>query len=491
MRLQFLSPLPHSAWVRVPIELSDDPGHGAASRGDGSSPRSSDHWIFLNRPGYAGARKRSRQRRLDTLFGIGNHRTFHVWEGRILDRAGACLLYEEAYFRHVSANPSELEWLVGNHCQVVDNALTNVDSGFDYAVQEAESTHLQDIAIRRVLLRLGRWFTGDAVLQVRGRKTTGYRLNPGRVPFHRPEMIVQPGIEGWWDEGSVEDFWQSNKVVAITPEGLLSAIETCRELPEFQSLYLRHEGLQPLSMPFRRRSLVFSPQDGLGTVRGGSGGSSTPHVVFQRSGKKRELTLGDAASTAGLLDAEPLRGALATLQAGEALSAADTAIFQPRLSPLPPTGKTGEAVCLSSPSGDALATSFHRQLVRGGGDPDMSELIGEMLERGAATVSAGRSGEGKAEETISSWFEPLRPTVEYLAATGHWAALAVLGRFLRCDLQRAWYFGGHNPEGYVSVRLPVHELIEDRLARLFGEYVGRRGGGARDHRPKAPEEQPS
>lgn len=30
-----------------------------------------------------------------------------------------------------------------------------------------------------------------------------------------PEMIVKPHLSGWWNEDSIEDFYQSNKVLQI------------------------------------------------------------------------------------------------------------------------------------------------------------------------------------------------------------------------------------------------------------------------------------
>jgi hypothetical protein len=54
-------------------------------------------------------------------------------------------------------------------------------------------------------------------VQIRGLDSEAYVLNPGLVPFHRPELICQPEWESdWCQPGSVESFWQSNKVV-ITP----------------------------------------------------------------------------------------------------------------------------------------------------------------------------------------------------------------------------------------------------------------------------------
>ncbi|MFQ6010159.1 MAG: hypothetical protein ACE5J7_03520, partial [Candidatus Aenigmatarchaeota archaeon] len=59
-------------------------------------------------------------------------------------------------------------------------------------------------------------FQGKKLVQIRSHKSYwGKNLSPGRVPFHRPELIVEPHLEGWWDDNSVECFYQSNKILQI------------------------------------------------------------------------------------------------------------------------------------------------------------------------------------------------------------------------------------------------------------------------------------
>jgi hypothetical protein len=38
-------------------------------------------------------------------------------------------------------------------------------------------------------------------------------LSPGRVPFHRPDLIEKPELNGWWEKSSVESFYQSNRLL--------------------------------------------------------------------------------------------------------------------------------------------------------------------------------------------------------------------------------------------------------------------------------------
>ncbi|MDD5746935.1 MAG: hypothetical protein PHO30_06725, partial [Candidatus Omnitrophica bacterium] len=49
----------------------------------------------------------------------------------------------------------------------------------------------------------------------RGPQSEGYFLNPGYVPFHRPELIIQPQLAGWWKPYSIEGFYQSAKAIIL------------------------------------------------------------------------------------------------------------------------------------------------------------------------------------------------------------------------------------------------------------------------------------
>jgi len=112
---------------------------------------------------------------------------------------------------------------VCQHSDVYDNSVTNVECGLDYIHEETRRTrsnHIQDIAIRWAVLRLGRSFdqNGD-LLEVRGYKSKGHALSPGVVPFHRPDLIPRPELRPMWArEGSVEAFWQSSKHLMVRTE---------------------------------------------------------------------------------------------------------------------------------------------------------------------------------------------------------------------------------------------------------------------------------
>lgn len=198
-------------------------------------------WRNVERPGYFGRRRDMKIRTFDEVYGKGNWRLAWVWvpdnqisnlfegsadlykgydEGAIpqaawaFDFVNACkMFYEDSYVKWLSRHPADLEFAC-SYGECIDNAPTNVNSGMDYAIQESYSTHIQDIAMRNALHRLGRKFEGpaDKILVIRSKDTDGYRFGPGNIAFRDPDKITQPSkCPDWSNKGTVEDFWQSNK----------------------------------------------------------------------------------------------------------------------------------------------------------------------------------------------------------------------------------------------------------------------------------------
>jgi hypothetical protein len=176
-------------------------------------------YAIADYPGYFGKRRDQKHQEFDDKYGKGSWVIARAVQGRIITDEASMMLYEDGFYHHLKNNGDVLEWLINTASDVYDNAETNVLSGLDYRVQENKSNHLQDIAIRRTLVRLGTWFRGDHLVRVREPESEGFRLQPGQVPFHMPYLIRSPRKEGWWLPGSIEDFWQANKVVAVKKEG--------------------------------------------------------------------------------------------------------------------------------------------------------------------------------------------------------------------------------------------------------------------------------
>ena len=173
-----------------------------------------DNWAIIGRPGYAGKKKQLRRLELQEKFGEGNWKIAHLVDNNLLSREEALVYFEDSYLYFFQNNPEILDWLVSTAKDVYDNNLTNIKSGLNYLIQETPDSHLQDIAIRRVLKRLNRIFSGNNFLQIR-EECEGSILSTGQVPFYKPDLILQPQLKGWWSKNSIESFWQSNKVLAI------------------------------------------------------------------------------------------------------------------------------------------------------------------------------------------------------------------------------------------------------------------------------------
>ncbi|MEK6926251.1 MAG: hypothetical protein AABW50_03150 [Nanoarchaeota archaeon] len=149
---------------------------------------------------------------------------------KIIEKQEALRIYEDGYYEYFKSNPNILNWIVTTASDVYDTAPSNVESKFNYDIQETESNHIHDIAIRSAVLRNGVWFVGDHLVHVRPEKE-GEILGPHLIPFHLPHMIYrgQTKYKGeerdfltnppWWlkmgMKDSVEEFYQQNKVLQI------------------------------------------------------------------------------------------------------------------------------------------------------------------------------------------------------------------------------------------------------------------------------------
>lgn len=179
---------------------------------------------LLEQPGYLGKRRDAYVASLNDRHGQGRWKFVWQWGSMLLDFAEACSIYEDAYYQFLLARPWVLAQLVAEARDVYDDSPSNVDSVYDYLAQETERTHVQDIAIRCCLKRFGVWFAGHELLQIRdslGSHPLSMTLSPGQVPFHMPELIVRPtsyadaDSRPWWLPDTVEDFYQSNRYVAV------------------------------------------------------------------------------------------------------------------------------------------------------------------------------------------------------------------------------------------------------------------------------------
>lgn len=185
-----------------------------------ATPLSAAH--IIDRPGYFGKRRREIEAGYTARFGPGGWQECWQVRGRIYSFAEAVTLYDEAYYQHICDSDSAmketlLDWIC-TFRECFDHDPTNIDAGVTHD-PAAVPRHLQDVSVRRALVRLGRWFdpAGKELLHIRGPETNGHALMPGNVPFHRPGWILVDGgpTKDWMKPGSVEHFWQKNKIICF------------------------------------------------------------------------------------------------------------------------------------------------------------------------------------------------------------------------------------------------------------------------------------
>lgn len=181
--------------------------------------RGISNWETVNRPGYLGKRRDEAHKDWDCSFGPGRWRLAWTLGDIVLERPLALQVYEDAFYVAAVKEPKLVEFLTA-YKECYDTAPSNVEAGLSYDVQETPSNHLHDVAWRRVLARLGRRFEGNVnrLLHIRWKESEGYLLNPGIISFHLPRLIESPTPgekEPWWYEGTVEDWYQRNKVLQV------------------------------------------------------------------------------------------------------------------------------------------------------------------------------------------------------------------------------------------------------------------------------------
>jgi hypothetical protein len=172
-------------------------------------------WQIVEYPGYFGYKKAKLMN--DFLARYGEFQIAWEVNKHLLCRQSALQLYENAYFQYLNDNPELTDWLINTAADIYDTSPGNVKSGIDYSYQnDFTPNHYHDIAIRRCLVRMNKWFKGKHYLEIRRLSSEGYVLNPGIIPFHKPDLIHQPEWKSnWIIPGSIESFWQSNKVIVI------------------------------------------------------------------------------------------------------------------------------------------------------------------------------------------------------------------------------------------------------------------------------------
>lgn len=181
------------------------------------------------RPGYFGKKRPKIEAKYNELYGAW----VECWQVNewILNFEEAVTLYDDSYYKFISEDEKRLSDVV-KFSECYDHDHSNICCGVNHD-SVSVPRHIQDVSVRRALVRLGTYFKGyrgghvgyeeEELLHIRGEGTNGNWLMPGNVPFHRPDLI-RPIAEvenfpKWANPTSVEGFWQANKVI-VTVKGV-------------------------------------------------------------------------------------------------------------------------------------------------------------------------------------------------------------------------------------------------------------------------------
>ncbi len=140
--------------------------------------------------------------------------------------------YEKYFFLH----PDEAVYLTENFAYAYDKGIVDSCRAYDPVSLYNRPGHPNQFhhAALNLALRRLRPFKGTEPIQVReGRPGTpretwpkGWRWSPGRIPSANPALITPPREipDRWWRKGTIEDFYQSNKVLVVRRVSVLPKI---------------------------------------------------------------------------------------------------------------------------------------------------------------------------------------------------------------------------------------------------------------------------
>lgn len=175
-----------------------------------------EEWVNVKQPGPFGKDRDRKYEMYSKEYGEGNWRLRWKWGNNYISFEQACKIYEMAYFIDSFNREEPWELLMSMGRDVYDTNPNNVESGLDYTIQKNSATNIQDIAIRNVIYNRGLKFEGDQLIQVRKHGDFwGNNFSPGKVKFHRPDVLDKPYMKGWWDELSVEHWYQQAKWLQV------------------------------------------------------------------------------------------------------------------------------------------------------------------------------------------------------------------------------------------------------------------------------------
>lgn len=185
-------------------------------------------WKTVSRPGYLGKNKEIQYAAWDKEFGQGNWQiAWQLSSGEILGFDQIFQLYVDGYVLYFENHLEEAMFLTDNYSYGYDKDLVSKEEAFNpYALVNVPGrpNQFHNVALNIALeFYLHMEFKGAEPIQIReGKPNTdpstwpaGWQWGPGRIPSVHPELIPESSLTSWWQRGSIEDLYQSAKILQI------------------------------------------------------------------------------------------------------------------------------------------------------------------------------------------------------------------------------------------------------------------------------------
>lgn len=201
----------------------------------------------VERPGYFGKKRPEKEKEYNAKYGKGQWQERWQFDEDFLSLEEALKLYDMSYYEWLHDNRYWLDFISNEYKECYDNDPSNIESGCNHD-PNAVPRHIQDVSVRKAMKLLGVTFNSASpfLLQIRGPESNGYWLSPMIIPFVFPRFILKAPpstpkfpvscilttadvaesrdwlappvgspVKDWVRKGSVEEFYQRNKVIVI------------------------------------------------------------------------------------------------------------------------------------------------------------------------------------------------------------------------------------------------------------------------------------
>lgn len=185
-------------------------------------------WKTVNHPGYLGKNKEELYATWDKKYGQDNWQI--AWElssGEVVGFDQIFQQYVDSYVLYFESHLDEALFLTENFSYGFDKDPISKEEAFDPRAlvnKPGRPNQFHHVALNFALeFYLGLEFKGVEPIQIReGKPNTdpttwpaGWHWGPGRIPAVHPELIPDGCPKKWWQPGSIEDLYQSAKILQI------------------------------------------------------------------------------------------------------------------------------------------------------------------------------------------------------------------------------------------------------------------------------------